>query len=302
MPAGRMLISIVVPTLDRRELLAHALDSVSAQRDPDVQVIVVDGGSTDGTLEMLAQRGDATVIDDRRRGLYDAIDLGLEHASGSVFMLLNSDDLLVPGALAAIRDGFARAPHADAVSGRVELFDDTGGAVTAIRDERDIALDAHAALIGASIINGRAFRLGVISRIGGFGARYATVADRAFLARFVAARMVNETVQATIYRYRRHPGSLTFSGNAGKAEAFRAELLGFARDVAGSSTAGSDLHAKAVALEGRCLAASIYGLVKARDPAGGLRKALVRGPNASTHPLVALVRAAYDRLATRDRR
>jgi glycosyltransferase involved in cell wall biosynthesis len=296
----RLPISIVLPTLNRRELLAQALDSIGA--DPALEVIVVDGGSTDGTIEMLARRESVTLLDDRRRGLYDAIDQGVAHASGAVIMLLGSDDLLAPGAVAAVRTGFARAPEADAVSGRAEFFDDEGGAVIVVEDERDLRLDAHAALIGASIINARAFRLDVFRRIGGFGTSYPTVADRAFLARFVAGELVNATLDATLYRYRRHAGSLTFAKHAGEDLNFRTELLGFARDVARWATPGSDLHAKALALEGRCLAGQMVRRAREGDVWGALRSAFGTDPGAVVHPLFALARGAVDRAATGDRR
>ncbi|MGO4666557.1 glycosyltransferase [Bosea sp. 2RAB26] len=297
-----MRFSIVVPTLDRRDMLAEALDSVAAEGDRDLEVIVVDGGSTDGTREMLAARGDITVLDDRRRGLYDAINQGIETATGEAILLLGSDDLLPPGTIASLRRGFADWPDVDAVCGRAELFDNVGGAVQMICDPRDLGLDAHAALVGASIVNARAFRARVFARIGCFDTAYATIADRAFLARFVAAGLSTAIVNATVYRYRRHSGSLTFSAGAENGEALRAELLRLARDVAKWSHGGRELRAKALALEGRCLAHGIAVRCRKGDAVGALAMALKRDPATTVHPLSALARGGVDRFMTGDRR
>lgn len=297
-----MRFSIVVPTLDRRDMLAEALGSVAEEGDRNLEVIVVDGGSTDGTREMLAARGDIIVLDDRRRGLYDAINQGIERATGEVILLLGSDDLLAPGALSSLRRGFADRPDVDAVCGRAELFDNAGGAVRLICDPRDLGLDAHAALIGASIVNARAFRARVFARIGSFETAYAAIADRAFLARFVTAGLATAIVDATVYRYRRHPGSLTFSAGAESGQALRAELLRLARDVARRPCGGRELRAKALALEGRCLAHGIAGRFRKGDAVGALGMAFKRDPASTIHPLSALVRGGVDRFMTRDRR
>src|SRR4051812_41995160 len=163
MRLARLRFTIVTPTLNRRALLEQALDSVTAQGHATVEHIVVDGGSTDGTLAMLEKRSGLTVLTDRRKGLYDAINLGIERASGDVIGLLNSDDLYAPGAFSAIAEAFGSNPQADVSCGRAELFDESG-VVARYDDPRDLVLDAHAALIGACIPNARFFRRRVFER------------------------------------------------------------------------------------------------------------------------------------------
>src|SRR5215468_3070189 len=121
-----MRFSIITPVLNRRDVLGEAIKSLNAQGQRNVEHIVVDGGSRDGTLEMLREHPSILTLQDRRRGLYDAINMGIEHASGDVVGLLNSDDSYAPGALRAIERAFVLNPGADAVCGAAELFNPDG--------------------------------------------------------------------------------------------------------------------------------------------------------------------------------
>src|SRR5690349_15380481 len=96
-------ISIILPHLNRRKMLRQALESIAAQECADVETIVVDGGSTDGSLEDLAQHSDVRVLTGPDRGVFDAFNKGLAAARGDIVGILNSDDLYTPGAFAAVR-------------------------------------------------------------------------------------------------------------------------------------------------------------------------------------------------------
>lgn len=279
-----MRITIVTPTLNRRAMLAEALASVAAQQHDDVEHIVVDGGSADGTLEMLAGHPGVRVLQDRRRGLYDAMNQGIEAASGAVIGLLNSDDLYAPEIFAAVEAAFAAHPDVDAVCGTAELFDETG-TIQRYDDVADLRLDAHAALIGACIPNARFFRRRVFDEAGTFPTDYRFVADRAFLARTLIAGIRTQPLSVLAYRYRQHGGSLTFAERADKADAFRTELLRLARTVAAEPLAPRPLQAKARALEGRCLAQLAVNRLRAGDVMGAARLAL---PDTGQPPLSAL--------------
>jgi glycosyltransferase involved in cell wall biosynthesis len=82
--------SIVVPTFNRRAMLAEALASVRTQNWPDVETIIVDGGSTDGTIEDCAKLQDARLIGGPDRGVYDGLNKGMAAATGDIVGLLNS--------------------------------------------------------------------------------------------------------------------------------------------------------------------------------------------------------------------
>ena len=88
-----MRLSIITPTLNRAHFLEEAIESVRAQDFPDCEHLIVDGGSTDGTLEMLARHPHLRVVSEPDRGLYDALNKGLRLGSGEIVGLLNSDDI-----------------------------------------------------------------------------------------------------------------------------------------------------------------------------------------------------------------
>jgi len=289
-----VLLSIITPTLNRRTMLAEALASVAAQRRDNVEHIVVDGGSTDGTLEMLAAHPHIKVLQDRRRGLYDAINQGIDAASGAVIGLLNSDDLYAPGIFEVVEAAFTAHPEADAVCGIAELFDETG-TLARFDDPTDLRLDAHAVLIGNCIPNARFFRRSVFTKIGLFSTSYRAVADREFLARTMIADVQTLPLDSLAYRYRRHPGSLTLADRAERGKTFRTELLRLALNIARHPRATDELRVKARALEGRCLATLGLDRLKAGDPLGAARLLIATDGRPASASFRALVAGFLDR-------
>lgn len=251
-----MRFSIVTPVLNRRQLLKEAIESVVSQGYADVEHIVVDGGSSDGTIEMVRNYPKVTLMDDRRKGLYDAINIGIRHASGDVVGLLNSDDLYVPGTLREVEEAFDHAPQSDAVCGWAELFE-AGDTVELYCNPADMSLDAHAAIVGASILNARFFRRSVFARSGLFSLEYPLVADREFLVRTLADNILTTPLNTLVYRYRRHPGSLSYSGAVKREVALRGDLMKLARTLSQPSMYGLDVRRKARGLYGRCLARQV---------------------------------------------
>jgi len=103
MPSGRPWpkISVVTVTLNQGEYLEETLRSVIFQGYPNLEYIVIDGGSTDKTLEILDRYRSrlAFLISEKDKGQSDAINKGFQHSSGDIMAWLNSDDCYMPGAL-----------------------------------------------------------------------------------------------------------------------------------------------------------------------------------------------------------
>lgn len=94
------LVSIVTPTYNMAEFLEETIQSVLAQDYPSIEYTVMDGGSTDGTLALLERyRGRIRWFSGPDAGAADAINRGLQAASGSVCAWLNADDTYLPGAV-----------------------------------------------------------------------------------------------------------------------------------------------------------------------------------------------------------
>ena len=116
-----MKLSLITPCLNNASTIRGTLESVAAQSHRDFEHIVVDGGSTDGTLEILAgHAGRLKVIGGPDRGLYDAINKGVASATGDAIGVLNADDYLESHTvLQEVSDALAAAPDAQGVYGDV---------------------------------------------------------------------------------------------------------------------------------------------------------------------------------------
>ncbi len=110
-------ISIITPSYNQAAYIGWTVRSVLLQRYPDVEYIVMDGGSTDDTLRVLEPYADrlAHLVSERDNGQSDAIHKGFARSSGEIMAYLNSDDMLAPGTLNFIASYFARHPEVDAV-------------------------------------------------------------------------------------------------------------------------------------------------------------------------------------------
>ena len=114
-----MKISIVTAVYNNRGTIAAALDSVLSQTGADVELIVIDGGSTDGTLEVLNAYADrlAVLVSEPDKGIYDALNKGIRRASGEAVGFLHSDDLFADSSvLKRVAQAFYD-PKVDAVYG-----------------------------------------------------------------------------------------------------------------------------------------------------------------------------------------
>jgi glycosyltransferase involved in cell wall biosynthesis len=90
-----MKISIITVAYNAAHTIANALESVAAQTHPDIEHIVVDGASTDRTLEIIERHGQhvSRIISESDKGIYDAMNKGLALATGEIIGFLNADDV-----------------------------------------------------------------------------------------------------------------------------------------------------------------------------------------------------------------
>src|SRR5262249_17512754 len=99
------LFSVVIPSFNRVALLATTLKSVFAQRSTDFEIIVVDDGSTDGTMDYLQSlEHRVTVVGQQNQGPGSARNCGARHSGGAYLAFLDSDDLWFPWTLEVYRD------------------------------------------------------------------------------------------------------------------------------------------------------------------------------------------------------
>ncbi|USN99338.1 MAG: glycosyltransferase [Phycisphaeraceae bacterium] len=118
-------ISIVTPSYNQGRFLEQTIRSVLAQRDQAHEYFVLDGGSNDGSHEIIERYTDRLDwwVSEPDKGQCHAINRGFARATGDVLYWVNSDDLLLPGTLAAVRDAFDRDPGLGVVTGYTVVVD-----------------------------------------------------------------------------------------------------------------------------------------------------------------------------------
>lgn len=121
-------ISIVTPSFNQAKYLPETIESILNQRYPNLEYIVIDGGSTDGSVEIIKryERHLAYWVSEKDSGQSGAINKGLAKCTGDLFNWINSDDLLFPGALQRIGNAFVRHPDAALIIGGNARSDETG--------------------------------------------------------------------------------------------------------------------------------------------------------------------------------
>jgi glycosyltransferase involved in cell wall biosynthesis len=162
-------VSIVTISYNQADFLTDALRSVIGQDYPQIEYIVLDPGSTDGSREIIEQYRPriSTVIFEPDRGPADGLNKGFLHATGEVFGFLNSDDILYPGAVSAAAKVLAERPDVDVVSGHAKVIGPDGRVLRlAFSDRMSVAGYLYGAV--AMIQPSTFFRREAYLRAGGF--------------------------------------------------------------------------------------------------------------------------------------
>ncbi len=120
-------VFVVMPSYNQARFIRQAIDSVLHQGYEPLHLLVMDGGSADGTVEILRSYGNRLEFVSRKdRGQSDALNQGLARARGDIVCWLNSDDAFLPDALHMVADAFVRHPDAEFVYGKGWNVDENG--------------------------------------------------------------------------------------------------------------------------------------------------------------------------------
>jgi glycosyltransferase involved in cell wall biosynthesis len=125
-PGGGLRFSVVTPSFRSLKWLKLCVASVADQEGVEVEHIVQDSCSDDGTPEWLGNERRVRAFVEKDQGMYDAINRGLDRTSGDILAYLNCDEQYLPGALKAVQDCFAEHPRAEAVLTDTVVTDDEG--------------------------------------------------------------------------------------------------------------------------------------------------------------------------------
>jgi len=199
-PAVKFTVAIVC--LNAQRHIAEALESVGAQAGEDFELLVIDGGSTDETLAIVAEyakrSGDRVrVVSEPDEGLFDAMNKALRLAAGEYIVYLGSDDHLVPGALAAVGSALDADP-VDIVCGAVRVIGEGGGWTESPRLVIRRGLPRSAPARHQSIY----VRRDLAEHVGGFDTRYRIAADYDLYLRLKAAGAREMLVDSLLSEFR----------------------------------------------------------------------------------------------------
>lgn len=202
-------ISVVVPSFNQAQYLELTLRSILDQEYPNLELIVIDGGSKDESPEIIRKYGQHMKFwcSEPDGGQTRGIIKGFSHATGEILCFLNSDDLFESGALRQVGEYFSLHPEVDAVFGDTLWIDAHGNALRAQKEmpfNRFIWLNTYNYIPGMSMF----WRRTIYDRAGGINPEFSLAFDADLWARFSDAKGKIKHVARQWSRMRFYPEQL----------------------------------------------------------------------------------------------
>jgi glycosyltransferase involved in cell wall biosynthesis len=207
---GIVRIGVVTPTLNAARYLERTLESIWGRPSSSYEIdhVIVDGGSTDGTLEIASRYPSRAVVAEDDKGMYDAVNRGFAMVSGDIVGYINADDEIAPGGLDLITRAFASRPDAQWLCGRVEYIDEAGRVLGRLMPVR-MSLRSYLG-IGWSCIPQQTVwaRRAFYDMVGPFDTAYRNCGDYDWYARALR-RQHPLMLPEVLGRFRLHAGSIS---------------------------------------------------------------------------------------------
>jgi len=196
-------ISIVTPSLNQAQYLETTIQSVLCRRPGEVEYVVVDGGSTDGSVDIIRRYADELTwwVSEPDAGYADAINKGFAHTSGEIMGWINSSDLYLPWTLSVVGEVFASFPSVDWITGAPCMAGSDG----VLRATGLTRVNRHDFLCGAHGIQQEStfWRRGLWEAAGGLDASMRYAADYELWTRFFAHAQLH-SVDCALAAFRVH--------------------------------------------------------------------------------------------------
>jgi glycosyltransferase involved in cell wall biosynthesis len=206
-------LSVITPSFNSARFLRETLDSVAALAAPH-EHIVIDGGSTDETVEILGPRRDPSLIwvSEPDRGQTHAVNKGLEGARAELIAWLNADDAYISENVDEAVRLLERDPSVDAVFGFMDIVDEQGRILKRHRCGR-FSWSRYLYFGGYLPTPTIIFRRSLLTKAPRLDERYSDAADYDFYLRLLRGAMVRR-LRRTLVRFRYHPASKSASNLA----------------------------------------------------------------------------------------
>ncbi len=181
-------ISIVTPSFNQGQFLDETLRSVISQREHVHEYFVLDGGSTDNSVDVIKKHAGAIDwwVSEKDKGQSDALNKGFARATGDYLLWINSDDVLLPGALSRVREALAADPRLDVISGWFVQIDANSRITGAVRmpAESNRRISSGVLRVGQPTVY---FRRAMYEKVGAFRDDLHCVFDTELWMRYVQA-------------------------------------------------------------------------------------------------------------------
>lgn len=217
------LVTVIIPTLNASTYLRQALDSVCAGTVRPLEIIVVDGGSTDGTKRVAASCESVRWIDDATPGYGAALNRGIREAGGELVAFLEADDIWLPQKLESQLAHFVAHPACRVCFGGVRYLIEPGHAVPPGFRGENLSHDLRAPLLSAALMKKTVF-----DEVGLFDSSFRSGADMDWIARAKDLGVEFEYVPELIVRKRIHDHNVSSQIDLSHTDIMRA-LMGSIR-------------------------------------------------------------------------
>lgn len=217
------MISVIIGVLNMQKYFKKTLESLIHQDYPHFEIIVMDGGSTDGTIDIIRhyEKHIAYWKSEKDKGHADACNKAVPIAKGDYITFLNADDVYDNNLLKKVAETVKHHPNSRVITCGVHIIEWNNSlkqykTIQTITDSQKLSLSLHNMLFELPVINARFFHKNIFTEFGYFKSNhpdgsYNLSNDRDFLIKLALASVSTEIIPEPLYHYLSHDESLTFS-------------------------------------------------------------------------------------------
>lgn len=212
-------ISVVTVCYNMAQYIETTIKSVLSQEYPNLEYIIIDGGSTDGTQQIIEKYKDqlAYYVSEPDNGMYDAINKGFKRATGNIIAWINSDDIYMPWTLQTVNEVFTKYPETKWLGGKYAFLNENGTLAqifpqTSIRCQKDIANGwCREGVIGPLQQESMFWRRELYTEVGGLNTTYKYAGDFELWTRFAQQASLTK-IDVPLAAFRKRKTSLSKAG------------------------------------------------------------------------------------------